>query len=351
MSYPSAAFSVTLDGKDVTSKIYSRLVSLTLTESREDSADQLDITIDDSDGKVAIPRRGVKIDLKLGWKHTGMVDKGTFLVDEVEHSGTPDTIILRARSAAMMTALRTRKERSFHQQTISAIVSQIARENGLVARIGDFGGVTVDHIDQTNESDLNFLKRLGKRHDAVATIKKDTLLFLPIGNARTSLGHAMPTITLSRKDGDKHRYHIADRDAYTGVTAYWQDPDKAKRTTALAGTKSNAKRLRNTYANAADAKTAAVAEWQRIQRGGATFEYILALGRADLAPMTSVSFPDFKDPIGDIEWQIAKCTHSVTTTGFTTQIEMEMKFSQGQENSYEASRQDDVESDEAITGS
>jgi hypothetical protein len=55
MSYPKPVFSVTLDGRDITSKIYPRLVSLTLTEERENAVDQLDITIDDSDGRVAIP--------------------------------------------------------------------------------------------------------------------------------------------------------------------------------------------------------------------------------------------------------------------------------------------------------
>lgn len=325
MSYPSAAFSVTLDGKDVTNKIYSRLVSLSLTESREDQADQLNITIDDSDGRVAIPSKGVKIDLLLGWKNVGMVDKGTFIVDEVEYCGAPDTLVLRARSAAMKTPLRIRKERSWHQQPIAAIVNQIAKENGLKPRIGDFPNLTVDHIDQTNESDLNFIKRLGKRFDAVATIKKDSLLFLPNSHAVNSKGESLPTVTLYRKDGDRHRYHSADRDAYSGVCAYWHEPEKAKRTSAVAGSKSNAKRLRETYANEADAKAAAQAEWQRIQRGEATFEYTLALGRADLMPMTTVFFPAFKKPISDTEWQIIKCTHNVAPGGFTTQIELETK--------------------------
>ncbi len=37
----------------------------------------------------------------LGWQATGLVDKGTFIVDEVEYGGLPDQITLRARSADM----------------------------------------------------------------------------------------------------------------------------------------------------------------------------------------------------------------------------------------------------------
>ena len=55
-----------LDGNDITDKTSPRLASLTLTESREGKVDQLDFTVDDSDGLVAIPRKGIKITLQLG---------------------------------------------------------------------------------------------------------------------------------------------------------------------------------------------------------------------------------------------------------------------------------------------
>ena len=120
MSHNKPAFAITLDGQDITSKIYPRLVSLTLTEARENAVDELNITIDDSDGRVAIPRKGVKITLQLGWdsggNSAGMVDKGSFVVDEVEHEGAPDMLVLRARSAEMAKPVRTRKDRSFDKK-------------------------------------------------------------------------------------------------------------------------------------------------------------------------------------------------------------------------------------------
>ncbi|MBR7777385.1 phage late control D family protein [Undibacterium rugosum] len=326
MSYPIPAFSVTLGGRDITSKIYPRLVSLTLTEARENAVDQLDITIDDSDGLVAIPAKGVKITLKLGWQDTGMVDKGTFVVDEVEHEGAPDIITLRARSAAMDKPVRVKKNRSFHQQTVAAIVGQIASDNHLTPKVGKkFKDELIDHIDQTNESDINFLNRLGKRFDAVATVKKDALLFLPIGEATNSKGEKLPTMTLNRRDGDKHRYHTASRDAYSGVRAQWHDADDAKEKSELIGADDNPKRLRHIYANQKDAEDAAQAEWSRVKRGKATLQFTLALGRADLTPMMGVRVPSLKAPIGNTDWIIVKTTHNLTTQGYTTQLELETR--------------------------
>lgn len=326
MNHPQAAFSVTLDGKDITDKIYPRLVSLTLTESREDAVDQLDITIDDSDGLVAIPRKGVKITLQLGWQDTGMVDKGTFIVDEVEHEGAPDVLVLRARSAQLSKPIRTKKTRSFHKKTIGEIVATIAGNNSLAARISSsFKSKVIEHIDQSNESDIHFLNRIGKLYDAVATVKKDALVFLPIGESMNSKGEMMPTVTISRKDGDRHRYNTADRDAYSGVRAQWHDKSDAKEYSELVGSDDNPKRLRHIYASQKTAETAAKAEWNRIQRGEATLQFSLALGRPDITPMTSVKIPTLKAPIGSMTWLVTKTTHSLTSQGYTTQLDMETK--------------------------
>lgn len=317
-------FRVTLDGTDLTAKIKPRLVSLTLTETRGDEADQLDIVLDDSDGLLAIPRKSATIALWMGWADTGLVDKGTFEVDEIEHGGAPDQLTLRARSAPMTSSMRTKRDRSWHQKTVGAIVGTIAADHGLQPRVGDFASTLIDHIDQTGESDLAFLNRLGKRFDAVATVKKNALLFLPISQSVNSSGQALPVITISRKDGDSHRYHTAGRDAYSGVRAEWQDAGAAGRKSVLVGKEDNAKRLRESYSSEADALDAAAAEWNRIQRGKATLSYTLALARPDITPQMGVRVPALKAPMGGAEWLVAKATHAISSS-FTTALELEIK--------------------------
>ncbi|MDP5211040.1 hypothetical protein [Microbulbifer sp. 2205BS26-8] len=79
--------------------------------------------------------------------------------------------------------------------------------------------IAIPHLDQT-EKDTNLLTRLGRRHDTVATIKVGRLLFFPIGKAINAVGAPLSTATIRRSSGDRHRYHIADRDAYSAVRAY-----------------------------------------------------------------------------------------------------------------------------------
>ena len=317
------AWRVTLDGKDLSAKIAPRLQSLRITEARSEDVDQLDIVISDHDGQLAIPRKGVVLTVALGWLDSGLVEKGRFIVDEVEHSGAPDILTIRARSADMQEAMRVRKDRSFHGQTIGQIVGAIAGDHGLAARVGAVAGTVIDHIDQAAESDLHFLTRLGKRFDAVATVKSGHLLFLPARMSATASGTPLPTITIARTDGDRHRYQEAGRDSYSGVRAYWHDPKKAQRRSVIAGVSGNAKRLRDTYASERDALDAATAEWERVQRGAATMSFTLAYGRADLAPQTSVRFTGMKPEISATTWITARAVHSVEDGGFTTALELE----------------------------
>ncbi|EFV2496307.1 phage late control D family protein, partial [Salmonella enterica] len=62
----SPAFSITIEGKDVTTALDVRLMSLTLTDNRGFEADQLDLELDDADGQIVLPRRGAVIHLALG---------------------------------------------------------------------------------------------------------------------------------------------------------------------------------------------------------------------------------------------------------------------------------------------
>lgn len=323
--YPTPLWRVTLDGKDLTERLRPRLLELTLTEQRGDDADELSLQIHDHDGRMAIPPRGAVLQVALGWVGQGLVDKGSFTVDEVEHSGAPDIISIRARSADLTKAMRTRGEKSWHKTTLGAILKAIAAKHGLKAKIdGKLAAIQIAHLDQTNESDVHFITRLAKRFDAVATVKAGTLLFSPVGKGQTATGTPLPAVTLARRDGDQHRYSIAGRDDYTGVRAFWSDKKGATQRDVLVGDDENARRLPGTYHSEQEAREQAEAAFKRIQRGAATLSYTLALGRADLYPEQPVTVAGFKPEIDATAWLIAKTTHTINPgSGFTTQVEME----------------------------
>lgn len=229
-AHPAPIYRITVDGTDITTTVQGRLIDLTLTDNRGFEADNLELRLDDTDGLLDLPPRGALIRLAIGWRDSGLVDKGTYTVDGVEHSGAPDVLTIHANSADLRTGLTTQRERSWHDVTLGDIVTTIADENDLEPVIqATLAGQYIEHIDQTNESAVNLLTRLAKQFDAIATVKNGNLLFIPAAGGVSASGIALPTVSITRQSGDQHRFSIADRDTYSGVKATYHDVDAAQK--------------------------------------------------------------------------------------------------------------------------
>lgn len=374
------AFMLKLDNEDITQDFSDRLISLTMTDNRGFEADQLDIELDDADGLVELPPRGASLTLWLGWEGSALLNKGSFTVDEIEHRGAPDTLTIRGRSADFRGTLNSRREQSWHDTTLGVILETIAQRNKLTASVAEtLKAIAVPHIDQSQESDAAFMARLAERNGASVSVKYGKLLFLKAGSAMTASGRAIPQMTVERGDGDRHQFAIADREAYTGVTAKWlhtKDPKPQKQKVKLkrkpkvqhlralqhpkavkapaksqvkkeqearegeymAGESDNVLELTTIYATKAQAMRAAQAKWDKLQRGVAEFSITLATGRADLFPETPVAVKGFKRVIDEQAWIISRVVHNLNGNGYTTGLELEVKVSDVE---YEADEIDD----------
>ena len=211
---------------------------------------------------------------------------------------------------------------------------------------------------------MKFLTRLAERNGGEVSVKMGKLLFLKAGQGVTASGKKIPQITITRSDGDRHHFAIADRGAYTGVTAKWlhtKDPKpqkqkvklkrkkkekhlralehpKAKPVTQkkapkvpearegeyMAGEADNVFALTTVYATKAQAMRAAQAKWDKLQRGVAEFSISLATGRADIYTETPVKVSGFKRVIDEQDWTITKVTHFLNNSGFTTSLVLAM---------------------------
>ncbi|HBW5812107.1 TPA: phage late control D family protein [Klebsiella pneumoniae] len=341
-------FNVLMGGKALT-VLDEKLISLELTDNRGFNADELTISVDDSQGDIALPPRGAELSVSLGWQGEPLIYKGIYIVDEVSHSGPPDRIDITARSADFRDEFNVKREVSWHDVNVERIVSAIAHRYKLKPIISEqLMSAEIDHADQTQESDMSFLTRMADILGAIATVKNGCLLFILPGGGVSANGKALPEFAITRSSGDRHSFRIADRDAYTGVQAYWLDLDfgkkkkvtvrKRKKTTEkkprsssregdyIAGEDGNVFVLRTTYSSEIAAQRAAAAKWQQLQRGAAEFNLTLAYGRADLYPEIHGTVTGFKEAIDNQDWIIAKATHSIDDNGFQTRLELEAKI-------------------------
>ncbi|EIJ72135.1 phage late control D family protein [Pasteurella bettyae] len=355
--------------KDITQVVNDRLISLSIADNRGFEADMLELELSDHDGLLELPPRNATIQVAIGWQSSLLVDKGKYLVDEVQFSGAPDKVNIRARSADLKGSFSEKKERSFHSIKLPALVEQIAKENQLEAKVAkDYQEKTIRHIDQTSESDINLLTRLAEQYDAITTVKNGCLLFMPTGKGNTVSGKNIPPFEITRQSGDSYNFSIAESDNYKAVRAYWHDTNTGKRgeiiidenskitkkqkmtkgrklkngqvkgqhlskrkynvleqTEPVTSDSDQIKTLRYTYANETSAITGAKSAFDKLKRGVATFSMTLAFGEPELIPEMPLVLRGFKSMIDGSDWIISRVTHNINDSGYTTQIECELK--------------------------
>ncbi|CAG8946909.1 unnamed protein product [Penicillium salamii] len=166
--------------------------------------------------------------------------------------------------------INVKREYNWHNCTVSYVVSAIAGRYNLTPAIStELANLEIDHADQTQESDISFLTRMAEMLGASTTIKNGMLLFF-----------SRPVLA------ERHCFRVADRDAYTGVEAYWLDLNFGKKrktrvrgqrkNTApksssreghyLNGAEGNVYVMRQTFKTELAAKRVAVAKWQSLKR-------------------------------------------------------------------------------------
>lgn len=357
------AAELTIDGRRFGTQAMSRIISISLTDKRGFEADELTIELDDHDGTIAIPKTGSKITLKLGYKETGLVEKGEYLVSEFTASGSPDILSITARAADLAEALAEQVEKSWHKQTLYQIIETIAKKHKYEYIISkDYQNQKIEHIDQTNESDASFMSRLAEQYDAIATVKNGKLLFIPAGESQTASGQPILPTTITRASGDSHSFTYSSSNSYQAVRAYYTDkktgqkkevivnkdnayPNKktTQQTKTVKGKTFKAKKkennnqkvntegqkiktLRHLYATESGAWSGARGAFKKIQRGVAEFSITLAVGRPDLYPETPAVVKGFKPEIDAEAWLITEVSHKIDSGGYTASIQFEARI-------------------------
>ena len=333
------SYKITVDGKDITKPLTKRLTLLELIDKRGLEADQLLLTISDGGAdveRVTLPQDPKTIACAIGWKGKSLSDKGKFVIDEVEYSGSPDKIIIRAHSA-FSPGLMERKERTWREKTLGDIMKTIGGEHGFNVKVAqslasEMVGQSsleakIGHMDQTDESNANFLTRLSRLYDAIVTIKDKNLLMLPAGGAKSVSGQVFQPIELTKAEVNADFYsESGNLSKYTGVKACWNDRLEAKKMSVTVGAAGEIKFLQQNYANEQEAALAAKAEWQRIQRAKQTMNIKLAQGRTDIFPETPVRLKEWKAPINAINWLTTEVIHRIDGTGFTSRLSLESQL-------------------------
>lgn len=329
-------FKVTANDADATSAIAARLKNIRITDEADDTSDTLEIALADSDPDepLEIPETGAELRVSIGYDGEPLRDMGLYVVDEVELSGPPNEMVIRARAAVLekskggKTALQSQKTRSWKKgTTVGALVKTIASEHGLTASVSaQLASIALPQLSQSSESDLNLLHRLAKKYDAIAKPAGGRLLFVNRGEGKTASGDPMPTARLNLDDVSDWRIVIAKRESAGSVVAKYRDTKQAKTFEVTVGTGEPVQRIRQAFADEASARKAAESRARSRARGEKTLS-ITRPGDASIIAETKLQLVGFRPGI-PTNWIVSRVEHYIGPDGFKTSLEAELPNSE-----------------------
>ncbi|QSB03231.1 hypothetical protein JWZ98_10020 [Methylomonas sp. EFPC1] len=319
-------FKVLADNVDVSAAIQQRLISITTIDEAGFKTDTCTIDLDDRDGLIELPRHGAKLQVFLGYMHTGLAKIGVYTVDEVSLTGFPETISINAKAADMRGDLKSQKSRSFEGITFGDLVKTIAGDNGLTGKTAaDLAAISLPHIDQTEESDLHLITRLAKQYNGVAKVTHDTLIVAKSGQSKSVSGADLEGIVITKSMVSDYHASLADRGKYASVTATWHNKANGQKVAVSTSTSKPTYTLRHTYDSEEKAIQAARAKLDDLTQGATTLQLSLAVGDGNLFAESPLLVSGFRPGIDGDEWTTTRVEHTFSGDGFTTNVEAKIK--------------------------
>jgi phage protein D len=167
---------------NITVKITPYLSQVTYTDHEEEATDEIQLTLDNTSGvwfEDWYPTSGDTLQLYIGYEDR-QIDTGLFEVDDITLTGPPDQITVKAISAGISKALRTRNNKAFEEQSLKQIALFFCHKHGftLIDGSNKLSQIWLDRKTQENKTDLAFLSDLAKEYGFMFTVKGLKMVFI-----------------------------------------------------------------------------------------------------------------------------------------------------------------------------
>ena len=221
MEVKQPAVKITYNSTDVTLDFTRLLQSFSYEDAATGYMDTVTLKmVNDARFNMAwYPDPGDKLLIQFGYVGA-LVDAGEFEIDEIEFSGLPDVVTLKATATPYTRSLRTLNSRSFENLTLQAIVARVAADNQVSMSGSVDDSVVIPRVTQLREDDLQFLARICREYGYGFSCRATTFNFFKFED----LESVAPGIVLTRKDILSYRLTDKTKRTYRRAVLAHRDP-------------------------------------------------------------------------------------------------------------------------------
>ena len=204
--YSRRAFvDITLAGVNITADLDPDTTSFSYTdnsgEDEKDFIDEISLTIQNRTKKWMFdwfPQKGDIITAKIithDW--LGDLDCGEFVVDDIDYSGYPLVMNLKALSIPMSVDFSdNKKSDTWNKATLSEIVQSVGGKNGIPVEYDANYNPVIEFVSQTKESDKNFLHKELKKYGLTLKLFSNKIVVYDMSDSEKE----SPTLTITEND-------------------------------------------------------------------------------------------------------------------------------------------------------
>jgi len=264
--------------------INSRLLTWELIDAAGRQSDQLTIRVD-TQGINGLPKEGRVIELEVGYaEDEALTAKGKYKITRVTPRLYPDSVTIVATAAPFQvkdeTEFKKRRSRSFEKISLGDLFRQVISVHGYSPRVApDLDGIMLAHIDQSDETDMSFITRLARKHDAVTKPVDELYVLARRGQIKSISGKNIESVRFSVPSKNlpnagcfvNAEADFPSRSRYNGVIATYTDTDQAIELEVKVG-EAPFKKIRNQHDSQATATESANGEMRKLLRSGVTIK-------------------------------------------------------------------------------
>lgn len=258
-----------------------------------------------------------------GEGHDSVLDCGQFELDDVAVKGPPQIVTMSATSLNYESSIRkTRKSRSWNQTTLSNIAGQIASAGGYEVLYLSNYDPSYTQMFQDDEDDIAFLKRLALNAGVALKVTSGTIVLFDWKDNE----ERQPVKEIEWGDGSYSKFSLdsaLSTTAYSSCHVSYEDDDgntyEATFTPPTNFSEGEVLEVKEEVSSNAEAMTLAQKRLRIANKGEMTGNFTLR-GDTTLQAGNNITLKGFGDFDG--KWSIDKATHKISSSGYTTSIDI-----------------------------
>lgn len=217
---------ITYNKNKIKSELEEHLIDWTFIDNLSGQIDDLQVTLEDVDHKWLsdwFPSKGDLLDgyiYKRYWKSSIVKTKiGKFEVDEIEASGPPSRVTIKALAVSETSSIRGQfKSKVWEKATLKLVAGDIAKKNKLKLYFQASVNPKKDRYEQESETDLSFLHRICNDEGLCLKLSNHSIVILDEADYERK-----PAITtINRKPYENDEIQVKQWSTRTTVTGTYK---------------------------------------------------------------------------------------------------------------------------------